>query len=483
MDMRAATPVAWARYASGGTWRPAPHLLVLNRVLVAAAAGEAWAQRVIIQMPPRHGKSELVSGYFPSWYLGLYPDRKLVLASYETDFATTWGQRNRELLEAYGPDVFGVHVQQDSRAKANWRIAKRRGGMFTTGIGGPLTGKGANIAIIDDPVKNSEQALSPTYRQKAKDWYRSTLRTRMDDQDAAIIVIQTRWHEDDLAGWLQAEYPEDWLVISLPAIAEDDEVLYLPDDPSTPAWERKAGQALWPWRFDLKALEATQRDLGGVDGHWWLALYQQRPTPVGGGILKPEQFRRFRVVEGGYLLLRDDGPKLIQADTLQKFATMDLAYTTKTVSDFSVIAIFGLAWPDLLLLDVLRRKMEGPDLPKIAAAVWQAYKPSYFGVEAVGAQISTVQDMRRGAPQERPPRPALPIKAIHPQGDKVSRALTLATRMSGGNVFVPEHAVWLQTLESEMALFPLGTHDDQVDALAYGALEATSFGDNVLRGR
>lgn len=480
MDVRAATPAGWARYASGGTWKAAPHLLVLNRILMAAVAGEKWASRVIVEMPPRHGKSEFLSGYFPSWFLGLYPDKKLVLASYEQSLAATWGQRNRDLMEAYGPDVFGVRVRQDSQAKNDWKIAHRRGGMFTTGIGGSLTGRGAHGAIIDDPVKNSQEALSPTFRERAREWYRSTLRTRLEP-DGFVIVIQTRWHEDDLAGWLQTEYPDDWLVVSLPAIAEDDEALYLPDDPTEPAWERQAGDVLWPWRFSVEDLERTRTDLGGPEGHWWTALYQQRPTPIGGGILKPEQFRRYRVVEDGYLLDTPAGPRLVPTSEVQRYATMDLATSVRTQADYTVLGMFGLAWPDLLVLDVLRRRMEGPDLPRIAARVWQAYRPSYFAVESVGFQVSTVQDMRRGAPHESPPRPALPVKALQPQGDKVSRALTLAARLGTGNIYVPESAPWLPALETEMAMFPLGQHDDQVDVLAYGALEAMDYGANFLR--
>lgn len=478
MDVRAATPLGWARYASGGQFRAAPHLLLLNRILMAAAAGEKWASRVIIQMPPRHGKSEFVSGYFPSWYLGMFPDRKVVLASYADSLASGFGQRNRDVLEAYGQDVFGVKVRQDSSAKANWLIQKRRGGMFTTGIGGPLTGKGAHLAIIDDPVKNDREALSPTFRERAKEWYRSTLRTRME-ADGAIIVIQTRWHEDDLAGWLQTEHPDEWLVISLPAIAEHDEAIYLPDNPASPAWTRKAGEPLWPWRFDLDSLKRVRHDLGGAAGHWWTALYQQSPSPIGGGVLKPEQFGRFSLMDGGYLLDAPAGPRMVSSEGLRKFGTMDLATSLKTQADYTVLGIFAIDGPDLMLLDIFRGRLEGPDLPRLASRVYQAYRPAYIGVEAVGFQLSTVQDMKRGAPHEG--RPGLPIKALRPQGDKITRALTLAARMAGGNVYVPVNAPWLPALEREMSLFPNDKHDDQVDVLSYGALEMLEQGLNLLR--
>lgn len=482
MDMRCASPASWARFASGGTWKAAPHLLLLSRVLMAAAAGERWASRVIIQMPPRHGKSEFTSGYFPAWFLGMFPDKKIILCSYADTFAAQWGQRNRDLLEAYGPDVFGIKVRQDSRAKDTWFLNKRRGGMFTAGVGGALTGKGAHLAIIDDPVKNDEQALSPTYRERAKEWYRATLRTRMEQAHAPIIVIQTRWHTDDLAGWLQSDQPGEWLVISLPAVAIEDECIYLPDDPDRPAWERKQGEPLWPQKYDADAITKMCHDQGGPDAYWWLALYQQTPTPLGGGILKPEQFRRFSIVEGGYLLDTPAGPRLCSSAELRRFSTMDLATSLRTQADYTVMGVFGLTGPDLLVLDVLRGRWEGPDLPRVASRVFQAYRPAYIGVESVGFQQSTVQDMRRGNPGDRPPRPGLPIKALLPQGDKVTRALTLAARMGGGNVYVPKDAPWLSALEAEMAQFPKGKHDDQVDVLAYGALEQVGYGDNLLTG-
>lgn len=478
-DPRRATPVAFARHASGGAWKAAPHLLLLNRVLMAAAAGERWASRVIIQMPPRHGKSEFTSGYFPAWFLGMYPDRKVILASYADTFAAQWGQRNRDLLEAYGQDVFNVRVRQDSRAKDTWFLSKRRGAMFTAGVGGSLTGKGAHLAIIDDPVKNDVEAMSPTYRERAKEWYRATLRTRMESAHAPIIVIQTRWHTDDLAGWLQKEYPEDWLVISLPAMATEDEEIYLPDDPNTPAWTRAKGEPLWPEKYDADAIAKLQADMGGPDAYWWLALYQQTPTPIGGGILKPELFRRFDLVKDGYLLDTPAGPRLVSSAHLGKFGTMDLATSIKTQADYTVLGVFAVDGPDLLLLDLFRGRWEGPDLPAVAYRIREAHGLAYIGVEAVGFQQSTVQDMRRGRPNEG--RKPMPIKALQPQGDKVTRALTLAARMGGGNVYVPRQAVWLPALEAEMSTFPKGKHDDQVDVLAYGALEQTAYGDTFAR--
>lgn len=476
-----ASPAGFARHASHGAWRAARHLVLLNRVLMAAAAGEPWARRVIIQMPPRHGKSEFVSGYFPAWYLGMYPDRKVILCSYSDDLAQSWGQRNRDLIQEQGRDLFGIRVRQDTAAKGRWTISRRRGAMTSTGMGGTLTGRGANLAIIDDPVKNDLEALSPTYRERAKNWFRSTLRTRMESPDA-IVVIQTRWHQDDLAGWLQTQGDEDWLVISLPAIAEHDEAIYLPDDPQVPAWTRRAGEALWPERVPLETLERTRDALGGEQGHWWLALYQQRPAPLGGGILKPEQFRRFSLQADGYLLDTPAGPRLVSQAAVRKFGTMDLATSVKTSADYTVLGVFGVTGPDLLVLDVIRNRWEGPDLPRVAARVVEAYRLAYLGVESAGFQASTVQDMARGDAYQRPPRPPLPVKPLRPHGDKIARALTLASRMGTGHVYVPERAPWVPQAEAELAEFPRGAHDDVVDVLGYAAIEQMDWEAGVVVG-
>jgi predicted phage terminase large subunit-like protein len=211
-------------------------------------------------------------------------------------------------------------------------------------------------------------------------------------------------------------------------------------------------------------------------------IYQQKPTPLGGGVLKPDDFRTYELVDGGYLLDTPAGPLLIPTTGLTKIGTMDIAASEKKLADYSVVGIFGLAPPNLLVLDVLRGHWAGPDLPRVAARVVQAYRPGYLGVESVGMGLSVVQDMQRGNRLETPPRPPLPVKALHPQGDKVTRALTLAARMGSGHVYVPKHAApWMPGLRTEMATFPKGAHDDQVDVLAYAALELVSFGDNTLK--
>jgi hypothetical protein len=241
---------------------------MLGRVAIGSV------KRLLITMPPRHGKSEFASKYFPAWYLGTFPDRRVILTSYEADFAMTWGRKVRDLLHEFGPAVFGVSVRSDSTAANRWGIEDNTGGMDTAGVGGPITGKGAHLLIIDDPVKNAEEAASETMRNKAWDWYVSTAYTRLEPA-GAVILIQTRWHSDDLAGRIlahAAETGERWDVVNLPAMAEEGDVL-----------GRESGEPLWPERFDLDALERIRATLGG---YYFAALYQQRPGPPDGAMFK-----------------------------------------------------------------------------------------------------------------------------------------------------------------------------------------------------
>jgi hypothetical protein len=238
----------------------------------------------------------LTSQYFPAWYLGVFPDRRIILASYEADFAASWGRKARDILEEYGPSLFGVGVRRGSSAANRWDLEGKTGGMETAGIGGPITGKGANLLIIDDPVKNPAEALSPLYRQKAWDWYASAAYTRLEP-DAAIVVIQTRWHPEDLAGRIVAQASkggEPFEILNLPALAEQGDIL-----------GRQPGEALWPERFPAERLAEIRQTQGE---RWFVSLYQQRPEfaqveglvypELAGCIIDPRPIRQTRAFAG-----------------------------------------------------------------------------------------------------------------------------------------------------------------------------------------
>jgi len=201
-----------------------PHLAYLDRRVVMAI--EAGNRRLGVMMPPRHGKSEYISHRLPAWYLGKFPDRRVMLASYEATFAESWGRKARDTFATNAPEIFGVGLDPNHSAVSDWGIAGRKGGMVTAGVGGPFTGKGGDLVIVDDPVKNAADANSPTMRQGAKDWWNSTVATRLEP-GAVVIVLMTRWHEDDLLGWLlqnAKDTGETWETIVMPALAEKDEV-------------------------------------------------------------------------------------------------------------------------------------------------------------------------------------------------------------------------------------------------------------------
>ncbi len=220
-----------------------------------------------------------MSAAFPAWFLGTYPDRRVILASYGADFAASWGRKARDILVAHG-GAFGVRIREGSKAADEWSLADHKGGMQTAGVGGAFTGKGADLIVIDDPVKNDAEAVSEASRDHLWEWYRATLRTRLEP-GGSIAVIMTRWHPHDLIQRLVDDSGETWRTIRLPALAEADDPL-----------GRGLGEPLWPERFGLDALAATQASLG----RWWNALYQQSPMPdVEGALWGHDQLDLLRV--------------------------------------------------------------------------------------------------------------------------------------------------------------------------------------------
>lgn len=230
--------------------------------------------------------------------------------------------------------------------------------MLTAGVGGPLTGRGADVLIIDDPIKNAEEAHCDTYRERTWDWYRSVAYTRLEPR-GSVIVIATRWHEDDLIGRLIRAEPTAWRLLSLPALAEEDDSL-----------GRPPGAPLWPDRYPAPVLEETRRVVGE---YYWSAQYQQRPTPAGGRIFKREWFRTFVDLADGYQL----GETLIPKSRCRRFCTVDLAVSTKTSADFTVIATWAVTPAnDLLLVDLVRDRLEAPDILPALRRVYDEHRPA-----------------------------------------------------------------------------------------------------------
>lgn len=260
-------PGALAAVLTHGKEMQAPHLDIIDRIYQRIAAGERI--RAMVTMPPRAGKSRRTSRWGPTWYLRRQPDHRFMLASYAAHLADDHGRWIRNTITEHAPTL-GIDLRYGSQAANRFDIEGHEGGMVTAGVGGALTGRGAHVACVDDPFKGSEDAGSPTQRERVWDWWQSVLLTRLEPQ-GSVLLVNTRWDDDDLSGRLLKEEPENWVVIDLPAIALTD------DDPLG----RKPGEALWPERYNEDDYARIRKSVG--ERVWW-SLYQQQPRPLEGGV-------------------------------------------------------------------------------------------------------------------------------------------------------------------------------------------------------
>jgi len=426
----------------------------LSEFLVDVAARRI--KRLMVFMPPRHGKSEMISKYFPAWYLGNMPTERVILASYEAEFAESWGRKARDLIEEYGDPFFGIRLSDTIRRANWWEIAGYGGGMFTAGVGGPITGKGANVLIIDDPVKNREEAESKTIRENTWNWWTSTAYTRLEP-NGVVVLIMTRWHVDDLAGRLLRQQEEGgeewdgepWTVLSLPAIAEENDML-----------GRRPGEPLWPDRFDLQRLLSIKAAVGPYD---WFSLYQQRPTPPGGAFFSREHFRYFTERDGFYILHTGDGDIMYSQRDCWIFQVCDPAATRKDSGDYFVVSTWAVTpRADLLLLDVFRQRLEVASHTNIMVQQFQRWRPAYQGIEEEKLGKVLMSNLLALG---------LPIRPLTPDRDKIQRAITASIKYQAGKIYHRAGAKWLDDFEMELLSFPNGEFDDQVDNVSYAALE------------
>lgn len=421
------------RYVSGA------HLAELDAVLQRVSDGEL--RRVIVTMPPRHGKSERVSKTFPAWHLGRHPHDEIIVSSYSVDLSRGFSRLARQAV-VDSKDVFdGVELDPNNAGAESWGILGTRGGLHAAGVGGPITGKGARIAIIDDPLKNAEEANSQTMRDKVWEWYQSTLYTRLTP-DGAIIVVMTRWHEDDLVGRLLAKEAaeikdgshvgERWTVIDYPAIAEPGDRL-----------GRAVGEALWPQRgFDEAWAKVTKSNVGS---YVWNALYQQRPSAAEGAMLKREWWKYY-----------DFDPKLKQWDEMAQ--SWDCTFKDSDGSDYVVGQVWGRIGANKYLLDQWRARADiNATMQAIInmTAKWPKARAKYIEDKANGPAIIQLLKARIGG-----------IIAVNPEGGKIARVSAVAPEIEAGNVYLPEGKPWVQDFVEEAAAFPRGANDDQVDAMS-----------------
>ncbi len=429
-------------------FRPNWHHRTIAGILEKVANYEEGWERIIINMPPRAGKTELANKLFPGWFMAKHPYSKFVAATYGDDLSAEIGRHSREYVktELY-KGLFNLGVSKSADSVRNWELSNHAS-FFATSVGGPLLGKGANCLSIDDPTKNRDDADSKLVQDSIWNWFTTTAYTRLERQNAIVLIMQ-RWSTADLAGRL-IEADDSWRIFSFPMIAEKDEHY------------RKKGEILWKDRWTEKQIDTMRKLLSERD---WQALYQQRPVPEGGAMFESKNFCYY------------DPADLANITFSLIIQSYDTAVSKRDKSAYSCCTTWGLRHHDSIptgsgfyLLDVWRKRVSFPELRTAAPEIYKTWNPD----------IIYIEELQTGKPLIDELKLVLPVRivGIKPRGirggnefemsAKEKRALACSSFFENGRVFFPSEAPWLPKFLSELKDFPHTRFCDQVDSLTQG---------------
>lgn len=406
------------------------------------AIAEGMKDRICVNMPPRHGKTQLVSIYFPAWFIGRFPNKKILMVSHTTDLAVDIGRKVRNIIdtEAYKQIFPTVSLSADSKSAGRWNT-NAGGEYFACGVGSALAGRGADLLLVDDP-HNEQDIINGNFDvfSKTYEWFTYGARTRLMP-GGRVAIVQTRWHQDDLTGQVTRDMGKDdradqYEVVEFPAILDvtDKETGKIIEKP------------LWPEFFDLTALYRTKASMPTFQ---WNAQYQQNPTAEEAAVIKREWWK----------IWKEEEPP----DCEYVIMSLDAAAETHNRADFTAITTWGVFLNEeteaynIILLNSIKERMEFPELKKKAYEQWQEWEPDAFIVEKKSAGTALYQELRRTG---------MPVQEYTPHrgtGDKLARLNSVSDIISSGLVWVPETR-WAEEVIEEIAGFPFMSHDDLVDS-------------------
>ena len=427
----------YVKYVHHGAWKVTPfHSMLCGYVQnFVERETELPYEILVITTPPQHGKSQSITETLPSWYLGKHPDRHVIEISYNEDFAIKFGRRNRRKIEEFGEDVFGLHLTKDNNRAVEFETTEH-GGMISRGVGTGVTGQPCQLMIIDDPIKNRKEAFSKSRRDLIYDEWLMSFKTRLAPH-SKVILIMTRWHEDDLAGRLLAE-EKNIKLLRFPCECEDEESVV------EKALGRHIGDALCPEIGKGNAwLKEYKEGLVSREGSMtWNALFQGRPTAMEGNVIERDWWEYYE--------------EMPQINTW--VMSVDASFKDEEQSDFVAIQVWGKSNADIYLIDAVKKHLSFPDTIVEIRRLRGMYPE---------CTTTLIEDRANGSAIIRMLRYEMTgIIPVQPIGSKMARVQAILGAIESGNVHLPKHKRFTGDFVEECSAFPNSAHDDQVDAMS-----------------